>query len=1059
MATVISKGIWEAVNIDGATYYVSGHTSMAAPQSPHDSNSTIVLGGAVVSALPGAVLAGLTVQSGGVLDIVSGAVGYDLKVLAGGHISATSGTVISGLVLSSGSINNIATFNTVTNYTNDTFTHTIPNSTTGAANQYLPIDSRTHVTSVSINVAIHSTSSQGLQFFALQANFEDGAWAHGGQQILGPKPYRINWGGLVSTADDKTGYSLNDPQALAYLQNSLPQYVSTNFTVGKTYTYSITRGAQVTFLPGYYTKIEGHQVYYVNHARTMWEWNFSVTPTDASSAPVTQTIYASLPYISWAAYWNENFTNYQPVSEWTNLKVFSQDDLVPVVSKTLSGNSKSPVWSNSTIISGSRVSGKTLVVSSGQVFNSSWIQSGSVSIHSGGVTSASTVYAGGSITAASGGIALGDSVFTGGKVVVLSSGIAERGTIMSGGSIVVSSGGNAVSNILSGGSETVLSGAHVAWETILSGAKLTVSSGGMAGGSIVSSGGTLAALDGAVVRGDTISASGKMELAGVASGTKVLSGGTVRIVGGTLRDATFTGGALVLVSGTGQNNVFSGGKLTLSGGVSFNNKYYSGTVATVMSGANFRQETLFSGATLTVSSGGISFNNTLSGGIESVMSGGVVTSQRVLSGATLVLSSGAVADKTFLASGAMLDFRGLHYAPGATAFINSAGILTVSAAGQTVSTALAGQYSSGPIDIMDDGAGGIKVQVCFLAGTLIHTPSGLIPVQSLHVGDDILTWCPVKNLSTITRLVWVGTKHCNVRPELADDEAGYPVRILKNSLSDGVPFKDLLITGEHCLLLHGKFVPARMLVNGRSIFFDKTILSYDYYHIETAQHAVVMADGALTESYLDTGNRGSFSKQNKVVSIDKAVSRNLTWADAAAPLDVSRDFVEPIFNAISTRAEQGKLPARTLPVVLTQDMNLHLTIDNGSVIRPVREVNGHAVFVLPPDVETVRIVSNISRPSDVIGPFVDDRRALGILIGDITLFQGGTPYAVTEHLTDASLTGWHTIEEPNARWTAGSALLPMQRHQLKGLSFLTIQVKAAGPYVVRDKHALIKLMA
>lgn len=67
MATVISKGIWEAVNIDGATYYVSGHTSMAAPKAPYDSNSTIVLGGAVVSALSGAVLAGLTVQSGGVI--------------------------------------------------------------------------------------------------------------------------------------------------------------------------------------------------------------------------------------------------------------------------------------------------------------------------------------------------------------------------------------------------------------------------------------------------------------------------------------------------------------------------------------------------------------------------------------------------------------------------------------------------------------------------------------------------------------------------------------------------------------------------------------------------------------------------------------------------------------------------------------------------------------------------------------------------------------------------------------------------------------------------------
>ncbi|WP_202208906.1 Hint domain-containing protein, partial [Gluconobacter sp. Gdi] len=56
----------------------------------------------------------------------------------------------------------------------------------------------------------------------------------------------------------------------------------------------------------------------------------------------------------------------------------------------------------------------------------------------------------------------------------------------------------------------------------------------------------------------------------------------------------------------------------------------------------------------------------------------------------------------------------------------------------------------------------------------------------------------------------------------------------------------------------GKLVPARMLVNGASILIDRTINSYTYYHVELESHEAVWAENALTESYLDTGNRSQF---------------------------------------------------------------------------------------------------------------------------------------------------------------------------------------------------------
>ncbi|MDG6095811.1 Hint domain-containing protein, partial [Acetobacter sp. AN02] len=233
-----------------------------------------------------------------------------------------------------------------------------------------------------------------------------------------------------------------------------------------------------------------------------------------------------------------------------------------------------------------------------------------------------------------------------------------------------------------------------------------------------------------------------------------------------------------------------------------------------------------------------------------------------------------------------------------------------------------------------DGNGGVIT--CFLSNSLINTPSGNTPVEDISIGDEIIAY--VDGVATPRRVTWSGQAHCNVRSHLPDDEAGYPVRLLKDAISDGVPFKDMLITAEHCLFFNGQFVPARMLVNGRSIFFDKSITSYDYYHIETEDHSVIMADGMLTESYLDTGNRRTFMQKGNVVSIGS--SRNLTWDDAAAPLGVNREFAEPLFRQAEARAEAAGIAQKDAAPELTEDADLHLVTDTGVSIRPAREYNG-----------------------------------------------------------------------------------------------------------------------
>ncbi|WP_395495865.1 Hint domain-containing protein [Acetobacter sp. KSO5] len=339
---------------------------------------------------------------------------------------------------------------------------------------------------------------------------------------------------------------------------------------------------------------------------------------------------------------------------------------------------------------------------------------------------------------------------------------------------------------------------------------------------------------------------------------------------------------------------------------------------------------------------------------------------------------------------------------------------------------------------------------CFLAGSLIRTAKGDVAVEDVRVGDLVLTVTTGQDV--YQPVIWAGYQTATVRADLPDDEAGYPVRIRAGAIANGVPYEDLLITPEHCLFLNGRFVPVRMLVNGSSIFYDRSLTQYTYYHVETAQHAVIMANGMLTESYLDTGNRGRFTQAGKVATLG-AGPRN--WAQhAAVPLAVTREEVEPLFRALSTRAAQADAGCDETGLhspELTHDADLHLETVCGKTIRKIRERDGMTSFMLPAGVTQVRLVSRASRPCDVEGPFVDDRRMLGVLVGDILIQEGNlAPCSISPPKQTSALPGWHAPEPNGARWTDGYALLKVPTTLPHALRVLTVNILSAGPYVRED---------
>ena len=86
----------------------------------------------------------------------------------------------------------------------------------------------------------------------------------------------------------------------------------------------------------------------------------------------------------------------------------------------------------------------------------------------------------------------------------------------------------------------------------------------------------------------------------------------------------------------------------------------------------------------------------------------------------------------------------------------------------------------------------------------------------------------------------------------------HPVRIATASFVPALPRRNLLLSPEHALFLDGALVPAARLVNGATITRTPAARA-TYLHVELDCHDILLAEDLPCESYLDTGNRGSFA--------------------------------------------------------------------------------------------------------------------------------------------------------------------------------------------------------
>lgn len=137
--------------------------------------------------------------------------------------------------------------------------------------------------------------------------------------------------------------------------------------------------------------------------------------------------------------------------------------------------------------------------------------------------------------------------------------------------------------------------------------------------------------------------------------------------------------------------------------------------------------------------------------------------------------------------------------------------------------------------------------VCFAAGLKLQTPIGEAAVETLKIGDEVLT---VDNGAQ--PIIWSGT----AMQEVTDSNR--PIRIVAGAFGAGIPTRDLVVSPQHRVLVKlpanneltpkEVLVPAAKLTALPGVYADPTYEKVRYCHVLCPKHEIVIAHGAEVET-------------------------------------------------------------------------------------------------------------------------------------------------------------------------------------------------------------------
>ena len=154
-----------------------------------------------------------------------------------------------------------------------------------------------------------------------------------------------------------------------------------------------------------------------------------------------------------------------------------------------------------------------------------------------------------------------------------------------------------------------------------------------------------------------------------------------------------------------------------------------------------------------------------------------------------------------------------------------------------------------------------NIAPCYCRGTLIMTERGDVPVEELAIGNSVMT------MSGAARPIkWIGRRAYSGRFALGNKDV-LPVCIEAGAIEDNVPRRDLWISPHHAMYLQGVLIEAIDLVNEVTISQATEIETVEYFHIELETHDIIIAEGALSESFVDDDSRGMFHNAHEFAAL------------------------------------------------------------------------------------------------------------------------------------------------------------------------------------------------
>lgn len=269
---------------------------------------------------------------------------------------------------------------------------------------------------------------------------------------------------------------------------------------------------------------------------------------------------------------------------------------------------------------------------------------------------------------------------------------------------------------------------------------------------------------------------------------------------------------------------------------------------------------------------------------------------------TGTISGFAANDATSGSVGDAIDFQSIAYDSTGSVALLSGNVLAITEDGETYDLKLDpeqdfSQYAFQLAAMYPFPGAGTELTAdivpCYVRGTLIGTAQGQVPAEQLQIGDLVTTMSgeerPIK---------WIGTRSYSGRFLMGNKDT-LPVYIKAGAFDDNVPQRDLWISPHHAMYLNGVLIEARDLINGVSIVQPGKTPHVDYFHIELDSHDVIVAEGALSETFIDDNSRGMFHNAHTYAQLYPGDQQPARYC---APRKDSGYEVEAARHQIDTRA-------------------------------------------------------------------------------------------------------------------------------------------------------------